>query len=72
MAVFSGMMIQAMQRGDELLSAWDVQAAGGKQEIDLCIDIEVDRLHARFLRVRSMSAVRSLLYSRRRGAAGSR
>src|SRR5207245_170033 len=72
MAVFSGVMIQTVQRGDELLSPWHVEAAGWKQEIDLCIDVEIDRLHARFLRVRSMSAVRSLLYSRRRGAAGSR
>src|SRR5207245_7979304 len=54
------------------LGARHVKTPGGEQEVDLRVDVEEGRGHARFLRVRSISAARSLLYSTRWGSVTSR
>ena len=65
-------MVQPRDSGQQTFGAGHIQRAGRKQKIDLRIHVDEDGLHARFLRVRSMSAVKSLLCLTGHGSAGSR
>jgi hypothetical protein len=40
-----GFPVEGSKRGDQLFGAGDVEGSGGKQKVDLRIDIEVDLFH---------------------------